>query len=176
MDALLPSLGMMTSIWMYNDLDGSSSSAELRNALNATGLMCFSWGGLRVLIETELTTESYAWILLTGLFIFTTIQAQDLPDKEGDLARNRQSSTIVYGDALVKTSLIIMVCLWTGVTLAIWKPHFLQGAVLLMAGGSIVAVCYFERFRQGWEEATWKLWCLWMCCVYTAPAFSPVSC
>nr|WBQ21653.1 hypothetical protein [Stachybotrys sp.] len=96
MGALLPSLSLMTSIWMYNDLDGSSSGPFLRNALNAAGLMCFSFGGLLVLVQTDLTTMSYAWILFTGLVICTTVHAQDLPDKEGDKARNRQSAYIMF--------------------------------------------------------------------------------
>lgn len=52
--AYQPSICLMTLIWMYNDIEGSSSGICMRNLLNAGGLMCISWGGLSVLASDNL--------------------------------------------------------------------------------------------------------------------------
>ncbi|KAJ4856998.1 ubiA prenyltransferase family domain-containing protein [Trichoderma breve] len=106
------SITLMAFVWMYNDLDGSNSGIWIRNALNAGGLMCFSWGALASLSGGELLPEGFAWIMATGAIIMTTVHAQDLPDIEGDMARGRQTVPLLYGEAAARISLAVMVSFW----------------------------------------------------------------
>ncbi|KAL2752367.1 hypothetical protein ACRALDRAFT_2064690, partial [Sodiomyces alcalophilus JCM 7366] len=118
--ALQPSLCLMTLVWMYNDLDGSGSDIWLRNALNAGGLMCFSWGALAVLARGELQRRAYEWILMTGAVVLTTVHAQDFPDLEGDMARGRKTVPLLHGEGVARGSLAAMVVAWSIACPAFW--------------------------------------------------------
>ncbi len=105
LDAFTPSIVLMALVWMYNDLDGAGINIWVRNLLNGGGLMCFSWGALRVLSGADLKPAACIWILVTGAIITTTVHAQDFPDVEGDREIGRQTVPLLLGEGPARASL-----------------------------------------------------------------------
>ncbi|KAL6901606.1 UbiA prenyltransferase family domain-containing protein [Trichoderma evansii] len=163
------SVTLMLFIWMYNDLDGSNGDIWIRNALNASGLMCFSWGALATLSGGELSSRACTWILVTGAIIMTTVHAQDLPDIEGDKARGRLTVPLLYGETTARVSLSIMVMLWSVACPLFWDASAWGWAVSTSIG-SAMSVLALQKRGQWWDEVVWKLWCLWIAALYLLPA------
>ncbi|KAL7812637.1 UbiA prenyltransferase family domain-containing protein [Trichoderma aethiopicum] len=163
------SITLMVFIWMYNDLEGSSSGIWIRNALNAGGLMCFSWGALATLSGGELLPRGFAWILVTGAIIMTTVHAQDLPDIEGDMARGRLTMPLTYGETAARASLAVMVMFWSVACPLFWDAS-LWGWAASTGIGSTMSVLALQKRGQRWDEVVWKLWCLWITVLYMLPA------
>lgn len=163
------SITLMLFIWMYNDLDGSNSGILIRNALNAGGLMCFSWGALATLSGGELLPRAFTWILVTGAIIMTTVHAQDLPDIEGDMARGRLTVPILYGETAARVSLAAMVMFWSVACPLFWHVSP-WGWAALTSIGSAMSVLALQKRGQWWDEVVWKLWCLWIAALYLLPA------
>ncbi|ROT38102.1 hypothetical protein SODALDRAFT_324532 [Sodiomyces alkalinus F11] len=174
--ALRSSLCLMVLVWMYNDLDGSGSDIWLRNALNAGGLMCFSWGALAVLAQGEgqLQRRAYEWILLTGAVVMTTVHAQDFPDLEGDMARGRRTIPLLHGEGPARGSLAVMVVAWSIACPAFWGAALWSWAGPLSIGCAM-AVLTLMRWGQWWDEVVWKLWCLWAASLYLLPMFAEAA-
>lgn len=175
MGGFTPSICLMTLIWMYNDLDGSNSGIWIRNALNAGGLMCFSWGALEVLSQGELLPRAYIWILVTGGIVMTTVHAQDLPDMEGDIARGRTTIPLLHGEGVARGSLAVMVLFWSAICPAFWDVSPL-GWVPPLSIGAVMASLSLWRRGQEWDEVVWKLWCLWMAATFVLPIFALTAC
>ncbi|KAL6882981.1 UbiA prenyltransferase family domain-containing protein [Trichoderma longibrachiatum] len=165
------SITLMVFIWMYNDLEGSSSGIWIRNALNAGGLMCFSWGALATLSGGELLPRGFAWILVTGAIIMTTVHAQDLPDIEGDMARRRLTVPLTYGETAARASLAVMVMFWSVACPLVWDAS-LWGWAASTGIGCAMSVLALQKRGQRWDEVVWKLWCLWITVLYMLPALA----
>lgn len=54
--ALQPAAPLVSLIWLYNDLEGSSAGPIQRNVINALALACFGWGALTVLVPDAMTS------------------------------------------------------------------------------------------------------------------------
>ncbi|KAI0489565.1 UbiA prenyltransferase family-domain-containing protein [Xylaria cf. heliscus] len=171
--ALLPSTTLMTMIWLYNDLDGSSTGPLIRNLLNAAGLACFGWGGVCVLLagatgDGNMTRD---WLLLTAAIVSTTVHVQDLPDKEGDKARKRRTAPLVYGECWTRWSVTVLALFWSLVCPAFWRVSFRYAAAPLGISSIMGAVILLGR-NPSHSEIGWKLWCLWITVIFVLPLLS----
>lgn len=184
--ALKPSLCLMSLVWMYNDLEGSSVNVWLRNLLNAGGLMSFSWGALSVMSKDHtkllrlamdgdavLPERAYWWILATGVIIVATVHAQDMPDIEGDKARGRKTMPLLYGESWARGSVAVMVTL-----VSVLSPFFFSGPTSWWAAPPLLLGCSLSiltllRRGQAMDEVAWKLWCFWTISLYLLPLSAP---
>ncbi|KAI0973163.1 UbiA prenyltransferase family-domain-containing protein [Xylaria arbuscula] len=167
--SFLPSTTLMTMIWLYNDLDGSSSGPLMRNLLNAAGLACFGWGAVCVLAETPDDGNMLRdWLLLTAAVISTTIQVQDLSDKEGDKARNRKTAPLVYGEGCTRWSVAIMAPFWSQACSTFWRVS-LSYAIGLLGISLIMSAVVLLGKSQSSSELGLKLWCLWVTVIFALP-------
>ncbi|KAI8951071.1 UbiA prenyltransferase family [Xylaria longipes] len=124
-ETLLPSTTLMTMIWLYNDLEGSSRGPFQRNVINAAGLGCFGWGGVCVLLGSCTDMDSLApWSFLIGTIVATTVHVQDFPDIDGDNACGRRTAPLVYGDLLARGSVAVLtpIC-----TTNCWLCYMIKG-------------------------------------------------
>lgn len=168
---------------MYNGLGGSGCGIIIRNALNAGGLMCFSWGSVLVLSQGELQEQGSMWILITGAIILTTVHAQDLPVMEGDAARGRRTVALVYGGTATRMSLAVMVliwsalcpCLWWGVASRdeVWSTTRIALLLLLVVTGGLIGAMTvlsgYSNKTKVLDKIVWKMWCAWITCLYILP-------
>ncbi|KAI1278543.1 UbiA prenyltransferase family-domain-containing protein [Xylaria sp. FL0933] len=171
--SFLPSTTLMTMIWLYNDLDGSSSGPAMRNLLNAVGLACFGWGAVCVLLAGAPGDGNMLrdWLLLTAAVISTTIQVQDLPDKDGDKARKRKTALLIYGESWTRGSVAVAALLWSLVCPAFWRVAVPYAIAPLTASMTMSAVVLLGKSRTS-SELGLQLWCLWLTVIFVLPLLS----
>ncbi|KAI1125035.1 UbiA prenyltransferase family-domain-containing protein [Nemania abortiva] len=168
--SFLPSTTLMTMIWLYNDLDGSSTGPLFRNLLNAAGLACFGWGAVCVLLAGDIGSSDIPrlWLLLTAALTSSTVHIQDLPDKEGDKARKRRTAPLVYGENPTRWSVVILTCFWSLVCPVFWRVSFPSALVPLVISSSMSAVVLLGK-SQFCNELGWKIWCIWVTAIFLLP-------
>ena len=161
---------LMVMTWMYNDLDGAANLIW-RNILNALGYMCYSSGSMIVAAgyqRHELNEKAEQWLQIIGAIIFTTLQMQDMPDVEGDMARGRNTVPLVYGDFAARCSIGLPIFIWSFLCPTFWRMD-LPGYVLPVAIGSWLVGRLFMCRNPVADGITWKMWCLWITTIYLLP-------
>ncbi|KAF2965052.1 hypothetical protein GQX73_g8511 [Xylaria multiplex] len=171
--SFLPSTTLMTMIWLYNDLEGSSVGPFVRNLLNAAGLACFGWGAVCVLLSGGTGDGNVLrdWLLLTAVVVLTTVHIQDLPDEEGDRARKRQTVPLVYGEGWARWSVAIVASFWSLICPAFWRVPLPYAVAPLVISSAMGAMILLGNSRSS-SELGWKLWCLWVTVIFLLPLVS----
>ncbi|KAI0838041.1 hypothetical protein F5Y06DRAFT_304100 [Hypoxylon sp. FL0890] len=174
--SFVPSVSLMTLIWLYNDLNGSSTGFIQRNIITTAGLCCFGWGGVTTLLAGEITHEGKLllgqWTVLTASVVLTTIQVQDFPDMAGDMARMRRTMPLIYGKQLSRWSLAIPTIAWSALCPLFWGVMALESALIGCIGG-VVAISTILRWDKSSNEMVLMLWCCWTTAIYLLPLSSP---
>ncbi|KAI1455086.1 UbiA prenyltransferase family-domain-containing protein [Annulohypoxylon moriforme] len=170
----LPSTTLLTMLWIYNDLEGSSAGPWIRNGLNAIGITCYGWGAATVLLgnhigETETALRN--WYVLMAAVIMTTIHAQDFPDIVGDKARDRKTMPLLYGETFSRWSMAFFVTFWSIVSPRFWNVSSWVVYSCSVGLGNIIAVLVVLRWGQRYDESAFRLWCLWLTGLYLLPIF-----
>ena len=150
-------LMVMTS--MYNDLGGADVHFITRNLLNAFGYMCYSSGSMLVAVghgQYHLSTMADWWLAIIGGIIFTTLQMQDMPDVEGDAARNRKTIPLVYGDFIARWSIAVPVIAWSFICPTFWGMS-LFGYIAPVAVGVVFVVRLLVLRNVSADSITWKV-------------------
>jgi 4-hydroxybenzoate polyprenyltransferase len=173
--SFVPSVTLMVLLWLYNDLNGSSTSPLLRNAVNTVGLSCFGWGATMTLLSGNIIREGQPilkyWTALMGATIATTVQAQDFADTAGDIARGRLTIPVVYGSSLARWSPAVPAVIWSIAVPAFWDVTPIVWLAILIVGGAMVTL----RWDRKSNERVWQLWCLWQTAMYLLPLFWHVT-
>lgn len=165
------SVTLMVMTWMYNDLGGADENFITRNLLNALGYMCYSSGSMQVATghgQHELNERATWWLAIVGAIIFTTLQMQDMPDVEGDAARNRKTIPLIYGDHVARISIAVPVMAWSFICPAFWRLAIL-GYIAPLATGGFFTLRLLTLRNVAADGVTWKLWCVWMATIYLLP-------
>ncbi|CAG8953580.1 hypothetical protein HYFRA_00010039 [Hymenoscyphus fraxineus] len=166
------SVTLMTFVWLYNDLEGSGAGPCQRNILNGAGYSCFGWGAVSVLVGGSLNGLLLRWLLLLAAVITTTVHAQDFPDVEGDAKSGRETMPLRYGQAVPRYVLSILSIFWSAICLAFWNISSpLVWAAPILIGGTMAVMTAF-RWNQWYDIWVWRLWCFWICILYTLPSFA----
>lgn len=186
--AFVPSTTLICLSWLYNDLEGSSTSIIARNALNALGLTCFGWGALAVLAgpAAELALPKAAvWMAITATIIFTTIHVQDFRDEEGDRQRGRRTIALLFEPIVARGSCALFVLLWSVAAPAFWAFKGSSPATLAANAGPTcpwwvwlvsiglgagVGGLLMARKGQKVDEQALTVWCGWVGWVYMLPS------
>lgn len=179
--AFTPSATFTTLVWLYNDLEGSSTGPILRNVVNAAGLCCLGWGAHTVLLATDKSDQSslpqswfLKWMLLTAVVVATTVHAQDMPDMKGDRARKRKTLPLVHGERVARWSLAVLVVLWS-VTIPVFSNVQIPVVRWLLLGvGSFISVLTTSYQKECSDKLVWNLWCFWVAGLFLLPLFKSV--
>ncbi|KAI0787092.1 UbiA prenyltransferase family [Irpex lacteus] len=117
-DMALLTSALVTTTWAYDQL-GFARHPIGKNFCNIWGYMVFETAAVKLIgAHRDLDTTSTYAIILSGMVIFTTIQAQDFPDVEGDAAIGR-------------------------VTFPIYAPEFSRIFTFMATTGWSVCLCWF---------------------------------
>jgi 4-hydroxybenzoate polyprenyltransferase len=164
------SVALMVFSYMYNDLHGANESWLWRNLLNALGLSSFSIGAAEVAWgpDTVLSDTVYAWVAILGGVIISTVQLQDLPDVEGDRARDRKTMMRSYSEASVRWSICIPTLFWSFYCPFFWGLNGVGYIPSLVLGFVIIVRLLIKRHPAA-DLITWRLWCTWMGTLYSLP-------
>ena len=157
--------------YWHNDLGGGDGHYAIRNLLNGLGYLCFT-SGSQAVISNEATWSlkpaAYQWMLLLAVVIFTTIQAQDMRDQEGDRLRGRRTLPLVIGDKAARYSIVVSICFWSILCPMFWRLRA-ESFVLPCIFGAIV--CGRFLFNRSAEEdrMSYRLYNIWIVCIYLLP-------
>jgi 4-hydroxybenzoate polyprenyltransferase len=170
-------VGIMIISHMYNELGGANNNWLVRNILNAGGFSCFSHGAASIIMglrDYQVHDDIYTWIGLLAVAITTTVQMQDLPDLEGDKARNRGTMPIVYGHWPTRWSVAVLAVFWSVTCCYYWQLDILWYIPYVLVGACMSGRVLLLRTQEA-DEKTWKLWCYWLLFLYTLPLTKRIS-
>ncbi len=160
---------LMALGFVYNDLGGADRSCVIRNLVNAAGFTCFASGATVIAsYPSSWTHVSSEWFALIFMTIFSTVQAQDMPDQQGDLARGRKTLPLVIGDRNARWTICIGVLFWSFVAPAFWELGF-RGYALPVILGSILSTRVLLKTSTTEDKRTFLIWNIWMVTLYMLP-------
>ena len=168
---LVECLALIIQGWIYNELGAANDSFLTRNVMNATGYMTFAAGAAKVAClhsGTTMQKEAYIWLLLLGVVIATTIQFQDLYDKEGDRARGRRTIPLIVGDGYARLCVALPVAVWSLLCPTFWHLDargFLWPSLL----ASVVIFRLFRYRSVSADKISFKVWNAWVLALYLLP-------
>ncbi|PSN61886.1 hypothetical protein BS50DRAFT_603986 [Corynespora cassiicola Philippines] len=172
---LRQSLTGMVLGWVYNGLGGADRSCVAKNAVNALGYVTFSMGAVSVAARAEPSECGVRWFWLVGAVVFSTVQMQDLPDMEGDALRRRRTVPLVIGPDACRWSVGLLVPFWTAAATlfwGVWGGWPLPGLACAFLAVAVSWRVLTKRHRAG-DQATFRLWNLWMVSLYLLPLVAP---
>lgn len=157
---------LLTGTWIYNDLKAGEDGLFLRNAGVALAFGAYNWGSAKVAIggggdsPAKVADAGFTWVLMNAAVIFTTVHMQDMSDVVGDRARGRRTIPLVYGQAVARWWLAILVLLWSPIYTVYWGKTLMGGPAITL--GTYVAwrILRYRGNRLD-DRWTWQLWCTW---------------
>ncbi|KAK4173613.1 UbiA prenyltransferase family-domain-containing protein [Triangularia setosa] len=170
-------LALMVLGYGYNDLDLADWSWVSRNAINALGFCCFASGALEVAMGFPLSfcgEESHGmikWLAMIGGIVFSTVQSQDMPDQVGDSLRGRKSLPLAVGDGPARWTIAVPMVAWSTICPWFWGVGAVVHAAVACLGLLIACRTLTCRDIEA-DRRTFRLWNLWMACLYTLPLLS----
>ena len=168
---------MMILTWMYNDLGCGDENYLLRNVINAGGLVCYSSGATVIAAgfqEHSLNNKGVKWLAIIWGVVFSTVQTQDLPDMEGDLAHKRRTLPLVLGEEVARLSVAVSVAIWSVVCPAFWDLGYLGYALPLLVGAGFMYRVLLLRGVSA-DKKTWRVWCIWTSTLWLLPLLKRFS-
>jgi 1,4-dihydroxy-2-naphthoate octaprenyltransferase len=133
--------------------------------------MCFASGALEVILGRSIHTfphTTYQWLLLLGLVIFTTIQAQDMGDQEGDSRRSRWTVPLVIGDVSARYTIAAFVVMWSYLCASFWKLH-IDVLVVSTGLGLLVGGRFLFRRTAKEDNVSFRFYNLWVAFMFSLP-------
>ena len=171
LDVTTLSTSLMALTWLYNDLGGADEHYLVRNLLNAFGLLSFGTGATFILggqSDNRLTSRGQQWFFMIGAIITTTVHVQDLPDMQGDIARNRKTVPLVWGERTARFSAAGMILAWSLVCPIFWNARLPTCSLFGLLGLGLATWIVRSRGVTA-DKLAWKFWCLWMIVLFAVP-------
>lgn len=164
------SLALLLLGYWHNDLGGADSSCVTRNLLNAFGLVSFASGAMEVALGFALPVKAslVSWFVIIGAVVFSTIQAQDMYDQEGDRLKGRRTLPLIIGDRLARWTIVGPVMLWSLICPLYWTSRWWVCMIPLGLGGTITYRYLAKRSVKD-DRVTFAIWSLWMVSLYSLP-------
>lgn len=164
-------IGLVGLGYWYNDLRGADSNFFIRNFINGCGYICFISGALHVGSDRHITflrPDAYRWLLIIGLVILTTVQAQDMHDQAGDSLRKRWTVPLVIGDVPARWSIAVMLGVWSWFCPAFWQLG-VEGFVVPGTLATIVVLRYLFLRSVQQDRMTFRIYNMWIVSLYSLP-------
>lgn len=108
---------------------------------------------------------------MISAIVASTVQMQDIPDQEGDRSRGRRTVPLVIGDVEARWKVAITVVLWSFVAPTFWALG-IKGQLVTIIPGAVIVVRVMTIRSPGPDMSTFKIWNLWMMCLYVLPLLS----
>lgn len=155
--------------YWYNDLHGADESCIVRNLINAAGFVCYTSGALQVALDdVGPVLDLTWWFTVIALVVFTSVQAQDMYDQEGDAFRGRNTVPLVIGDSASRFSIAIPVLFWSVACPWLWSTTTV-GYFATIPLGLTTAFRTLKRRSIPSDKTTFRLWNLWLVFIYLLP-------
>ena len=163
---------------VYNDMGGADLHWLLRNLINGAAIAVASAGATTICLSNTTTANNTSfsfkgqrWILIQAAIGMTTIQVQDLRDRDGDKARKRSTMPVDLGDELARWSIMLTVMPWSLFCPSFWSVDFIGTSIVVLLGGYLsFRVMFWRRFDA--DKRSWRIWGIWTLAVFALPLYS----
>ncbi|KAG5718710.1 Digeranylgeranylglyceryl phosphate synthase [Termitomyces sp. T112] len=143
-EMILVTLGLVATTLFHDDA-GFSNHPVGKNLCNVGGYTTIEVGATRIMAnQGSLDSISIQAILLSALVIFTTIQAQDFPDVEGDSAIKRVTFPI-YAPEFSRLFTLTVISLWSLLLCWLWDIECFIAVPYVSLGIYVGSRYYFLR-------------------------------
>ncbi|KAJ7076207.1 UbiA prenyltransferase family [Mycena belliarum] len=162
-------LSVLTGI--YNELHAHAGHWLVRNMVNAAGFASFEFGSTLVARydRSHLDKAGYLSVLFSAGIFFTTIQAQDFKDTEGDLAIGRQTLPIVFPSFSRKTVLPGMMG-WSFLLTYMWQVDVWTGSVFIGLA-QITGLRFLVFNSRASDQVSFYVYNVWLTMAHALPGY-----
>ncbi|KAI1787180.1 UbiA prenyltransferase family-domain-containing protein [Ganoderma leucocontextum] len=167
LDLVLTTLAMFLTTFAYDELNLSGHYLG-KSFCNIGGYTTFEIGATKLMGATrDLDTVSLTAVCISGALIFTTIQAQDFADVEGDAALGRKTFPI-YAPRASRVATLLAMCAWSLFLACFWGVGPLCGAAFVAFGSFVGCRFYFLRTAEE-DTRSYVLYNIWLTLVHIMP-------
>ncbi|KAI0058427.1 hypothetical protein BV25DRAFT_1830078 [Artomyces pyxidatus] len=172
-DLVLTTLGLVATTFLYDEL-GVASHIVGKNFCNIGGYTSFEVGATRVISATpSMDFVSITAVILSGLLIFTTIQAQDFPDVDGDKALGRMTFPI-YAPEFSRTFTLLATVAWSIFLSWYWAIGPITTAFFVGLGTYVGSRYYLLRTLDV-DKRSYLIFNIWLMLAHILPLHARTS-
>ncbi|KAI0086794.1 UbiA prenyltransferase family-domain-containing protein [Irpex rosettiformis] len=159
-EIMLVTLGLVLTTYAYDEM-GLARSPVGKNFCNIWGYVSFETAAVR-LMGSELSFDHVARVAvcLSGTLIFSTIQAQDFPDVEGDKAAGRVTLPI-YAPELSRVFTLLIIPLWSAGLSWYWGVGWVTKVATVLLG-CLVGVRYYAWRTPKSDRRSYLIFNVWL--------------
>ncbi|KAI0644093.1 UbiA prenyltransferase family-domain-containing protein [Trametes meyenii] len=166
-DLAVVTLGLLATTFLYDEA-GLSAHYVGKNFCNIGGYTCLELGATKLMgATTAMDRVSATAVCVSGLLIFTTIQAQDFADVEGDSALGRRTFPI-YAPRLARAVTLVAIPAWSFFLARFWAIGSLWSSAFV-AWGSLVAMRYFFLRTADEDRRSYLFYNIWLTVAHVMP-------
>ncbi|KAH8821947.1 UbiA prenyltransferase family [Xylogone sp. PMI_703] len=175
LEALKETTFYLFCTWLYNEQSWGDKSWWQRTLMNICGITTNRVASLHVAIAAVQAIDRYSftekglyWCFICAGITGTTIQVQDLRDKEGDAKINRQTLPLILGDLPTRWLTAISIWIWSIVCPLYWNLGLVGCMIPILSGLAIAAHLLFYRTLEH-DRASFRLVAVWWVSLYFLP-------
>jgi len=172
-DLVWTTLGLVATTFIYDEL-GAASHIVGKNFCNIGGYASFEAGATTIIgANHAMDYVSVTAVIISGLLIFTTIQAQDFPDVEGDKALGRMTFPI-YAPEFSRLFTLVATIVWSMFLSWFWEVGPISTAFLVCFGAYIGMRYYLWRTLEA-DKKSYLIFNVWLMAAHVLPLHARTS-
>jgi len=166
-------MGLVLTTIMYDEL-GAASHIVGKNFCNIGGYASFEVGATTIIgANHAMDFVSVTAVIISGILIFTTIQAQDFPDVEGDKALGRMTFPI-YAPEFSRAFTLFATVAWSIFLGWFWGIGPVSAAFLVIFG-SYVGMRYYRWRTLEADKKSYLIFNVWLMAAHVLPLHARTS-
>ncbi|KAI0764644.1 UbiA prenyltransferase family [Fomes fomentarius] len=173
-DMVMCTLALLATTFLYDEL-GLSSHHMGKNFCNIGGYTSIEVGATKLMGgHRTLDSISIMAVCISGLLIFTTIQAQDFADVAGDRALGRTTFPI-YAPELSRIATLCAIIAWSILISRFWNIGPACMCAFIALGAYVALRYYFLRNAQD-DKVSYVLYNVWITLAHLIPLHARCRC
>ncbi|KAH9960956.1 UbiA prenyltransferase family-domain-containing protein [Russula compacta] len=172
-ELVLMTIGLVITTVVYDEL-GTAGHIIGKNFCAVGGYASFEVGAT-IIIGTNHAMDfvSVTAVIISGIMIFTTIQAQDFADVEGDKALGRMTFPI-YAPEFSRAFTLIATVAWSVFLSWFWGVGPVSAAFLVILGTYVGMRYYLWRTLEA-DKKSYTIFNIWLMAAHTLPLHTRTS-
>ncbi|KAF8523827.1 UbiA prenyltransferase family-domain-containing protein [Gautieria morchelliformis] len=167
-DVVFASAGLTMTMILYDELQLAGHWVG-KNFCNVSGYLTFELGATKVMGQTtQLDTTAWRAMAFSACVIFTTIQAQDFSDVEGDIKLGRTTFPI-YAPSFSRLFTLFSMIAWS----VILGKYWVLGPITLISFcclGTFVGWRYYNLRASHQDSLSYLIFNIWLLFAHFLPA------
>ncbi|KAJ6579510.1 UbiA prenyltransferase family [Mycena vulgaris] len=173
LDQVLTSLGLLLTTFVYDE-GGASKHVIGKNFCNFGGYVTFEIGATKIIAsQRNLDPISTTAVIVSGILIFTTIQAQDFPDVDGDAALGRVTFPI-YAPQFSRTATLGALIGWSMFLCWYWSLGPIT-SLIFMVLGLYSGIRYYLWRKVSDDKKSYLVFNVWLTLAHLLPLHARVG-